>query len=80
VLMDVQMPEMGGLEATGAIRERELATGRHLLIIGLTAHAMRGDRERCLEAGMDDYTSKPVNAQALKDALARVGAGSLDVR
>jgi len=72
VLMDVQMPEMCGFEATGAIRERERGTGGHLPIIGLTAHAMQGDRERCLEAGMDDYTSKPVDPQALRAALARL--------
>jgi len=61
VLMDVQMPELGGLEATQAIREKERATGRHLQIVAMTAHAMQGDRERCLAAGMDGYIAKPLD-------------------
>jgi PAS domain S-box-containing protein len=75
VLMDVQMPEMGGFEATAVIREREKASGRHVPIVAMTAHAMKGDRERCLLAGMDDYVSKPVRAQELHEALARMVGG-----
>jgi CheY-like chemotaxis protein len=72
VLMDVQMPDMDGLEATTVIREQERQRGGHLPIIALTAHAMKGDQERCLASGMDDYVSKPINAQALSTAISRV--------
>jgi two-component system sensor histidine kinase/response regulator len=72
VLMDVQMPEMDGLEATAAIREQERQKGGHIPIIALTAHAMKGDRDRCLAAGMDGYVSKPINAQTLSTAISRV--------
>ncbi len=69
VLMDVQMPEMDGFEATSAIRQREQQSGGHLPIVALTAHAMKGDRERCLQAGMDSYISKPIRSQDLRALL-----------
>jgi two-component system sensor histidine kinase/response regulator len=69
VLMDVQMPEMDGFETTAAIRAGERLSGKHLPLLALTAHAMRGDRERCLEAGFDGYVSKPIRFQDLFDAI-----------
>jgi CheY-like chemotaxis protein/two-component sensor histidine kinase len=72
LLMDVQMPEMDGLEATAAIRQSESGTGRHLPIIAMTAHAMKGDEDRCIAAGMDGYVPKPVIPSQLFETIERV--------
>jgi CheY-like chemotaxis protein len=72
ILLDCQMPEMDGFTATRAIRQREESTSAHIPIIALTAHAMRGDRERCLAAGMDAYLSKPLQAHQLFEAIERL--------
>ncbi len=72
VMMDVQMPVMDGFEATTAIREREGESGNHIPIIAMTAHAMKGDRERCINAGMDEYVAKPIRINTLKEKLSLV--------
>ncbi|MEE8452259.1 MAG: PAS domain-containing protein [Thermoguttaceae bacterium] len=77
IIMDVQMPEMDGLEATVAIRTAEKQTGRHIPIVAMTAHALKGDRERCLEAGMDQYMSKPIRAAVLFETIESL-AGDCD--
>jgi len=73
ILMYIQMPDMDGFEATAAIREKERRTGKHIPIIAMTAHAMTGDRERCLAAGMDDYISKPIHPPTLLELAAIYG-------
>ncbi len=71
ILMDVQMPDIDGFEATESIRKKEKESGAHMPIIAMTAHAMSGDRERCLDAGMDDYLSKPIRGPALLDLVTK---------
>jgi CheY-like chemotaxis protein/HPt (histidine-containing phosphotransfer) domain-containing protein len=75
VLMDVQMPEMDGLEAVSRLRTAEMGTGRRIPVIAMTAYAMKGDRERCLTAGMDSYVSKPIHPQQLFEALSTLVPG-----
>ena len=77
IFMDVQMPGMDGFEATAAIRRSELGTSAHQLVIAMTAHAMTGDRERCLAAGMDGYLPKPIRAEQIAETLAAIQAPAL---
>lgn len=77
-LMDVQMPEMDGIEAVKRIREIEKSTGKHIPIIAMTAHAMVGDKERCLQAGMDEYLSKPLQSKVLFEVIERVLTPAMD--
>jgi len=72
VLMDIQMPEMDGFEATSCIRKKEKQSGSHIPIIALTAHAMKGDRERCLAGGIDGHASKPLKADRLTSEIKRL--------
>jgi two-component system sensor histidine kinase/response regulator len=76
VLMDIQMPEMDGLESTATIRKAEKGTGAHVPIVALTAHAMKGDRQACLTAGTDEYLSKPVNATELLALIESLTGGA----
>jgi signal transduction histidine kinase/CheY-like chemotaxis protein len=78
VLMDVQMPEMDGLDATRIIRNSETGTGRHIPIVALTAHALKRDEERCIEAGMDAYLTKPIRPEKLDEILQKYGALKTD--
>lgn len=80
VLMDIQMPKMDGLEATRFIRKQEQKTGGHMPIVAMTANAVKGDRERCLRTGMDDYISKPLKPGQLNEVLERVGTGYFFVK
>ncbi len=75
VLMDCQMPEMDGYQATAAIRKKEKETGEHLPIVAMTAHAMKGDRERCLDAGMDEYITKPIRRDRFFEVLDAISTG-----
>jgi CheY-like chemotaxis protein len=72
VLMDIQMPGMDGFEPTAAIRAKEKLTGGHIPIVAMTAHALKGDQERCLSAGMDGYVSKPIRTSELFSTIERV--------
>jgi CheY-like chemotaxis protein len=77
ILMDLQMPEMDGLEATRLIREQERGGDRHMPIVAMTAHALKGDRERCLDAGMDGYVAKPINPDELAREIAAAVSGAV---
>ena len=77
VLMDIQMPEMDGFTATRKIRKNESGSGTHIPIVAMTAHNMKGDRERCLDAGMDGYLSKPINRKELEEAIAGAAKGQI---
>ncbi len=78
VLMDVEMPDMDGLDAAAKIRKREKSTGNRIPIIAMTAHAMPGDRERCIQAGMDSYISKPLQTKQLFAAIEALLPNSMD--
>ena len=78
VLMDIQMPQMGGIEATEEIRRREAKEGGHVPIVAMTAHAMSGDRERFLAAGMDEYISKPISQERLREVVRNLGRSEAD--
>jgi two-component system sensor histidine kinase/response regulator len=80
ILMDVQMPEMSGLEVTAAIRRKEKDTGEHIPIVATTASVMKEDRERCLEAGMDAYVSKPIEREVLFETIDRLTGYSKETK
>jgi CheY-like chemotaxis protein len=80
ILMDVQMPKLNGLQATAIIREREQAKGTHIPIIAMTAHAMEGDRQRVLDAQMDEYLSKPIDAELLVELVESLGVPARAIR
>jgi CheY-like chemotaxis protein len=71
ILMDIQMPDMSGIELTKIIREKEKLTGKHITIIAMTAYAMGGDRDICINTGMDDYISKPIEVMKLKEVITK---------
>jgi len=79
VLMDVEMPEMDGFQATAIIREKEKVSGKHIPIIAMTAYSMKGDRERCLAAGMDGYVPKPIRYQELIETIQRLVLDAPDI-
>jgi CheY-like chemotaxis protein len=72
IFMDIQMPEMDGYEATGKIRDMERALQIHTPIIAMTAHAMKGDREKCINAGMDEYITKPISMKSISDSIKKL--------
>jgi CheY-like chemotaxis protein len=79
ILMDIQMPDMDGLQATAEIRQRESRTGQHIPIVAMTAHAMAGDRERCLDSGMDGYIAKPIHPGELTALITGMTAQKIAV-
>ena len=79
ILMDIQMPELDGIETAEIIREKEKKSGKHIPIIAITAYALKGDKEKFLSKGMDDYISKPVDINELNEILNRIQKNMLDI-